>query len=766
MDVDRIQDKGSPITVSLPEVFVNLFTTSSGKSEDKEVPDPEALLKMKEHTRDVENIIAENQDLVIKGEAGSGKTTLLKHFVYMCFKQPGWKGMNEVLPVLVFLKDLKEFPWKNRPQNEETAEALLRHSFRETGCGLDMETVRQYCSAGKALFLLDGLDEIEIELRNLVVNSLTCYRRVCKGGRFVFSGRPHGVDGDVVNRFSNQTITILPFTMDQVNTFIDKWFRGMKQSSANQVTKTAEEMISEVQDNPGIEKLIYNPLMLTAVCILYFDQKELPGQRAELYKKFVENMLHRGKRFKDPERIHSFLMALAYANHIKKRKGCDRNTALTILEEIYPKKKQTGIEYRIFLQKTFERIEPDCGLLKFDAGQLIFRHLTFQEFLTAEYIKDREKQYDQVIRNFWEDEWYKEVVELLIGLLSIDSRQWANDMVKGALTLSDKPPYLRFRLGARSILDIHADRRDHHVVDLAMEKMREIIVSGAAPKERADAGEILGRLGDRRALEKFIRIPDGKYETSVGKVVLKDFHMAQYPVTNQWFKKFIKDGGYENHSFWSPEGLKWLEHTGAKQPRLWHDRSWNCPNHPVVAVCWWEADAFCRWLTTVKDDGCFYCLPTEKQWEATAAGLKKREYPWGKKFDADRCNTEETKIGNTSAVGIFKDGETPESVAELAGNVLEWTGTSYHRKSDLMDFPFELDAQELYEKIISTTGDEWKKLVEDYFQLSEDQKRQFPVLRGGSWGGVSGFARCSYRNFIHPYDRYFDVGFRCSRIKR
>ena len=69
-------------------------------------------------------------------------------------------------------------------------------------------------------------------------------------------------------------------------------------------------MIGEIKAHPTIEKLIDNPLMLTAVCILYHDEKELPGQRAELYKKFIDNMLYR--RFDEPERVHQFLKHLAF----------------------------------------------------------------------------------------------------------------------------------------------------------------------------------------------------------------------------------------------------------------------------------------------------------------------------------------------------------------------------------------------------------------------------------------------------------------------
>lgn len=767
MDVDHLQAKGSPITIRLPDVFIPLYTLSEKavKEGDGAGHDPEMLLKSGDHTMEVEDLISDGRDLLIEGEAGCGKTTLLKHFVYMSLTRPGGKELADHLPVLIFLKDLQDFNWRNAPCNAATAEALLAHGFEKSGCGLDVETVRGYCIAKKVVFLLDGLDEVEKGLRDLVANALAGYRRRCKGGWFVFSGRPHGVAGDVVKRFGRRRVKILSLTMGQVETFIHKWFEGVAHSTGGRVSKTAEGMISEIKVNAGVEKLIYNPLMLTAVCILYHDRKKLPDQRAELYKKFVQNMLHRGNRFEDPKRIHAYLQSLAHSNHTRRRKGCDQQTALELLRKIYPRQDREEVEYKLLIQQIFERIEPHCGLLKFEAGQLVFRHLTLQEYLTAEYIEDNETRYDEAIRDFWEDEWYREVVELLVGLLSMRNRKWAVDVVTGALEQPDQPPFYRRRLAARSILDIHADRREIEVVDLAAEKLRAVMGSTAKVKERADAGEILGWLGDRRDLTAFIRIPDGEYDTSKGKVILEGFELAKYPVSNQWYNRFIAAGGYENSAYWSKEGLKWREHTRAAHPWQWHDRPWNCPNHPVVGVCWWEAAAFCRWLSEFKHDGYAYALPTEQQWEAAAGGFDQREFPWGKGFDKNRCNVKETDIGRTCAVGIFAGGETPQGVADLTGNVFEWTISDYHHQKDRDDFPFEMDVQQLFEKINSTSGDEQEKLFKDYNKFYKDKKRQFPVLRGGSWLGFGDWARCAARYFLHPNSRNNSVGFRCSRTQ-
>ncbi len=106
-------------------------------------------------------------------------------------------------------------------------------------------------------------------------------------------------------------------------------------------------MISEVQDHANIKQLIENPLMLTAICMLYHDGNELPGQRAELYKKFVNNLLY--KRFRDYEKVSSFLTALAFKMHTAEMRGIGRLDAIQILGEIYRQK--DGEEQRDYKQR-------------------------------------------------------------------------------------------------------------------------------------------------------------------------------------------------------------------------------------------------------------------------------------------------------------------------------------------------------------------------------------------------------------------------------
>jgi formylglycine-generating enzyme required for sulfatase activity len=758
MDIDKLREKSDVIQVQMPEIFVPLYANDPEKSKDKIPDSEESRLMERNEPSDIEALAQQYDYLLVEGVAGSGKSTLIKHVAHRMIQDPGPSELDDsMLPVLILLKDLKGFDPASgsAEKGHSLADEMMAYYFKKTDNGLNLDTVRAFCEAGKTLFLIDGLDEIDAALREAVAKAFGSLKARANKVRIMLTGRPHGIDDAVLRHFGKHLVKILPFTMDQVETFITKWFWSYYSSESRIGEKTTQGMISDIKTHPGIEKLIDNPLMLTAICILYHDERELPGQRAELYKKFISNLLFRRFRGED-ERVHAYLKQLAFDMFTAGDRGIDRLAAIKLMRNEYPiQDDETEGGYRRRLDSKFGEIEPNCGLLTFQDGQYNFRHLTLQEFLAATAIMDRELDYTKAIKDYWGNERYKEVIELFIGYLSIENKSWANKIVENALREADQVPYSRYRLAARALLDMHRDRRKIEVTDLATEKLRAIIASDTPPKERADAGELLGWLGDRRDLDKFVPIDSGEYETSAGKIKIDKLEISSYAVTNLWFKKFIKDEGYSNASFWSEEGKKWIKHIESRQPRYWYERRYNCPNMPVTGVCWYEADAFARWMTLSRGDGYIYRLPDEREWEAAAAGFKKRKYPWGNEWADDHCNTRESGVETLSPVGIFAKGSTPEGVSDLAGNVWEWTCSDYHSRQIFYDFRFDVEIQKMLNE----------ENYDDYLSKIEEKDRQLPVLRGGSWINDQDNARCANRYGDYPNYRDYSMGFRCVRIK-
>ena len=105
-------------------------------------------------------------------------------------------------------------------------------------------------------------------------------------------------------------------------------------------------------------------------------------------------------------------------------------------------------------------------------------------------------------------------------------------------------------------------------------------------------------------------------------------------------------------------------------PRRWTDDRFNHATQPVVGISWYEAVAYCRWLS--QELGAEVRLPTQAEWERAARSTHGGDYPWGGDFDPARANTEESNLGRTSPVHMYPGGQTTEGVWDLAGNVWEW----------------------------------------------------------------------------------------------
>ncbi len=216
--------------------------------------------------------------------------------------------------------------------------------------------------------------------------------------------------------------------------------------------------------------------------------------------------------------------------------------------------------------------------------------------------------------------------------------------------------------------------------------------------------------------DAMVEIPKGTFlygDDKEKKTIDHDFKIDVYPVTNERFGWFIADKGYEKKDFWSDEGWEWRDKKNIKQPEYWNDSKWNEPDHPVLGVSWYEAEAFAKWEGKR--------LPTKLEWERAARGTDGQEYPWGDEFDKEKCNCKESGISKTTPVTRYTNGLSPSGCYDMAGNVWEWTSNWYDK----------------------------------------NEKRK--VVRGGSWYDVSEYVRCAFRFDDDPDSRYSSVGFRCAQ---
>lgn len=214
-------------------------------------------------------------------------------------------------------------------------------------------------------------------------------------------------------------------------------------------------------------------------------------------------------------------------------------------------------------------------------------------------------------------------------------------------------------------------------------------------------------------------------------VTLAGYSIGKYPVTVGEYLIFWEAGGYQYPRYWTVAGWAWRQSLGKIQPEYWDDDKWSGdPRFPVVGVSWYEAMAYCRWLSELKQRE--YRLPTEAEWEKAARGTDGRLYPWGNTFDAKQCNTRASGLNQTMSVGMFAPRDvSPWGCSEMVGNVSEWTLSKFE--------PYEYD---------------------DNDGRNDEGGNSERVIRGGSWHSPVLRARTSTRGYNDPFFADNDVGFR------
>ncbi|MBI9045569.1 MAG: SUMF1/EgtB/PvdO family nonheme iron enzyme [Anaerolineaceae bacterium] len=268
-------------------------------------------------------------------------------------------------------------------------------------------------------------------------------------------------------------------------------------------------------------------------------------------------------------------------------------------------------------------------------------------------------------------------------------------------------------------------------------------------------GDQLNTLGDPRSGICFsdnnlpeiswVAIPQGCVEVErAGDFDVDACYLAKYPITFKQFQAFCNDPkGYFNPAWWQGMAVK-PDHISSPG-----EQRFKIDNHPRENVSWYDALAFCRWLTEkiktseinnldvevanrIKNLDWEIRLPTEWEWQMAATnGNLNNKFPWGLEWEDNRAHTKHNQLNKTVAVGLYPSGISETGVFDMSGNVWEWCLNCYEDPKNI-DF-------------------------------NRDDRR---VLRGGSWYHWGSYAHTDMRSRYYPDHRYNAGGFRicCAKI--
>lgn len=352
------------------------------------------------------------QYLMVLGGPGSGKSTFLRKMGLEALK--GKKGgFKEHQCIPVFL-ELKRFT-----DDTIEIEKIIAEEFEICGFPDATNFTKKALKKGSLLILLDGLDEVPTKQQNRVIEQIQTFVDRHKKNRYIASCRTAAYRS-VFRRFSD--VAIAEFDDKQIEQFIKNWFCSEQDRQA----KTAENCWELLNKNEyqGAKELAQTPLLLTFLCLVYDRSQNFPNIRSELYGKALRILLEEWAAEKRILRKDIYeglstgleeilLSTIACQNFIKDKLFFHKTESIGQIKSFLAG--NLNAPQHLDGEAVLKAIAVQQGILVERAeGVYSFSHLTLQEYLTAQYIADKNKiraLCKQVTNRRW-----KEVFLLVAGL--------------------------------------------------------------------------------------------------------------------------------------------------------------------------------------------------------------------------------------------------------------------------------------------------------------------------------------------------------------
>jgi formylglycine-generating enzyme required for sulfatase activity len=756
---------------------------------------------------------------VLLGGPGSGKSTFVNYLANALAtadreRLRDWpEAERDCLPVLILLRDFAAWIGAKGGRRKASTALLwdfVRHDLGERNLAFAAKLLEQALDGGRALVLLDGLDEVPAAALDRARDSVLAFAGRYGGCRYLVTCRVLSYRQPRWRLPEQQfpQTELAPFDEGQVDTFVGAWYAEVsaKWQMPRAKAEAKADKLRQAVRRPDLWRLAPNPMLLTVMALVHTHEGDLPDARARLYEKAVEILLWRWERQKqsgdpllacllaaagrDRGDLLSLLERLAYEAHGRGEAAAgpdgERDEAvagigeLELLKALQPLHPKGSLDWA---QQVVEALKLRAGLLvEAQPGVFSLPHRTFQEYLAGVHLAHQGNFAEQATGLVEARAYWREAILLAAGYLVHNQRDTERPLLLAhRLCLPAErdgdAAWRRIWLAGDCLLEVGLQRaRDsdfgREVLGQVRARLAELVTQGRLEaRERAEAGDTLGRLGDPRFDPERFQLPlplHGREPGPVGMIPVvpgpfvmgsrkgdKDaygdeqgnpenlridypYWISPYPVTVAQLRCFVDAGGYDQPRWWTELGWDWrtggydsqaedwLKDWLAQRPPerrgmpFWWSEQASYGNRPVIGVCWFEAMAYARWLDAQVRGysleipaGYVLRLPTEAEWEKAARGVEGRRYAWGKPWEPRLANVA-GQIGRPSTVGMYPGGTTPEGVCDLTGNVWEWCLSLFR------DYPYD-------------PGDGRNAVDSDGVR----------VVRGGSWFNDQGYARCA-----------------------
>ncbi|HEX9334348.1 MAG TPA: NACHT domain-containing protein, partial [Pseudonocardiaceae bacterium] len=336
----------------------------------------------------IEELLPHASRLLIRGEAGSGKTTLSQWVAVRCAagdtRSANWGTRTP------FLIRLRRYADTSLPTPERFLDDVGRHVADEMPDGW----VHQQLRSGRAIVLVDGVDELPEPRRNEAREWLRELVATFPAAQFVVTSRPAAVAGTWLRDLGFVGAELRPLTPNDVRAFVQRWHTAMRAQAVDnderaELDRYQQQLTEGIANHRTLRRIAETPLLCALLCALHRDRRgHLPDNRMELYEITLHMLLERRDKERGIEpppglgRIEKTLLLQDLAYWLV-RNGWSDAPAGRVAERIAAKLDSMP-QVRADASDVFRHLLERTGLLRESVvARVDFVHRTFQEYLAA-----------------------------------------------------------------------------------------------------------------------------------------------------------------------------------------------------------------------------------------------------------------------------------------------------------------------------------------------------------------------------------------------
>jgi len=731
----KLENEICEIVINLPEkayrfptteIFTDIFVDSqysnwSNDNQDKIV-----------------DILSQSHNVIIVGEPGSGKSTLMKYIVMQSIKK-------KLLPILI--DDTPNFFSENESKLKGDIDffAIIDICLQKYAISIEKQCIETLLREGKVILICEGLEYLSDENINKILDWYSTFSKKWDKSQIIMTSRYNKLSHLNQNK-SCKILYVKKNTPESIKTMIYNYLKCIL-NNPNGIQPKQTELMQLIKDTKALSEFAENNVYLTFIILL-----------------FHYNKITNASNFGRVEFINTVILWLMQSNTIANAENIYKALAIKMVEknrfkislnEVYTLLKEPP---HSFSQSQIQQVINNSGLVKKTANnEVSFWHNSFVEYLAtcqiAQLGEDINSGWWKYVSSNIHNERWTEIISFLPECLKSISYEQVDmyfERLAGyieKLNISDKYKICSFGCSPfkKLIMSEFHFSEISQWKNLITELSRQIIngIDDINLDHKLNILSCYGMIEDERLNDfsnTFQLFKNNKFAYSIIdgiKVVnhinieIDNFEIRKFLITNQDYNKFINAQGYTKQQYWTNEGWTWRQRNNIEYPLHWNEQQY-FKNLPITGVSLYEAEAYCRWLTTT-DKTYNYRLPFDEEFECVINEgiIDDKRFHWGN--SANEKNNAEANwascgIRQKTPVGMFPKSTTKSGIADLVGNVEEWVE------------------------------------VKNYIPCKISDGKN--IVRGGSAIRYSRLCDSKYRSQSYKHNRYMTIGFRIVRTKK